>query len=474
MSEASGPQLYVSAMRESSDKGEYHEFDVTLGTLECVVRMNCALADLEYVFVFFHGFAASPELCLGVSEKFFASQRGRCVFVFPRAPFRINDGDFGGVPMTIFGNFKWWDIAYETPWQWMRKRWKGADVGEGSNGGSGCRRCSATSSSATASTAGSAEPPSSRNDEDECSCSTNADNFNSGPIGTGLRGTRRHSFSRPTLPPSWRDKIAQSGASSESNSQKVSDSVQRKSREKRPPCFRWSGADVPAKLPSVRRAILQMLADLQALLSVEPRQIVLSGFSQGGALALDVALLMDPCPLAVGMFSACPMCRQEWPTRIRSRPVMQREMLVFQAHGTLDAVVPPVAARWLARFLSGAKFQRFRFRTFEGGHRLDDRATVEFFRRVADLAVSQTPATPPVRRGFTYSFLAIRPMTVADRVPTFQQPFRGTPSNVDGHATLETLPRQMMPLPPPQFPRIENALYDATYRMSACCLPWLF
>lgn len=70
---------------------------------------------------------------------------------------------------------------------------------------------------------------------------------------------------------------------------------------------------------------------------IEPRSLVLAGFSQGGAIALHTALRY-PERLAGVIALSTYLVREE--TLVAERSEANHDLPVFQAHGTLDPMVP--------------------------------------------------------------------------------------------------------------------------------------
>jgi len=82
-------------------------------------------------------------------------------------------------------------------------------------------------------------------------------------------------------------------------------------------------------------ALKELIASEEKLVSSE--NIYVGGFSQGGAVALYTAFTIDK-PLAgvIGLSTWMPLHKQFDPQAVK----MNRDIPVFQAHGTLDPLVP--------------------------------------------------------------------------------------------------------------------------------------
>ena len=91
------------------------------------------------------------------------------------------------------------------------------------------------------------------------------------------------------------------------------------------------------------RGVLESAEQIFALIArerdrgIEPGRVVLAGFSQGGAIALHVALRY-PDRLAGVIALSSYLVREE--TLESERSEANHELPVFQAHGTLDPMVP--------------------------------------------------------------------------------------------------------------------------------------
>lgn len=93
--------------------------------------------------------------------------------------------------------------------------------------------------------------------------------------------------------------------------------------------------DVPEGMPEARAKVRAMLDEASAALSIPEGQLVLGGFSQGGMLALDVAL-HDPRPLAgLVVLSGTLLAEPEWTPRMKDR----HGLPVLQSHGQRDELL---------------------------------------------------------------------------------------------------------------------------------------
>lgn len=120
--------------------------------------------------------------------------------------------------------------------------------------------------------------------------------------------------------------------------------------------------EVPAGLAESRAALVSLLDALVAE-GVEPKRIVLGGFSQGAMLATDV-VLRDPRPFAaLVIWSGTTICEDEWLPLMAAR----RDLPVYMSHGEDDPILPFSIAKHLEAALTKAGVT-VQFRAFRGGH----------------------------------------------------------------------------------------------------------
>lgn len=97
---------------------------------------------------------------------------------------------------------------------------------------------------------------------------------------------------------------------------------------------------------------------------IEPKRLVLAGFSQGGAIALHAALRY-PERLAGVIALSTYLVREE---RLESeRSQANRDLPIFQAHGTLDPMVPPQNGEHARDRLTGLDYP-LEWKTYSMGH----------------------------------------------------------------------------------------------------------
>ena len=147
----------------------------------------------------------------------------------------------------------------------------------------------------------------------------------------------------------------------------------------------WYGlAPAPdwAELPNARLALRQRLEQLGQ--SVPLRHTALLGFSQGGAMAVDVAT-SAPMPLAA-LISCSGYPHPDWQPQAEGLPVLL-------THGNQDPVVPAAACEALEQQLAAAGAQVSQ-QLFDGGHGIDPSLFPlmrEFLRRAWERVGSQAP-----------------------------------------------------------------------------------
>lgn len=125
--------------------------------------------------------------------------------------------------------------------------------------------------------------------------------------------------------------------------------------------------EIPPGLAPARSQLMAMLEDLQAKLELDPRRIVLGGFSQGAMLACDVALRIERPVGGLAVLSGTVLARDEW------IPLMPRRkgLPVLQAHGRSDGVLPFFLAEQLRdHFREGGL--PVDWVGFDGGHEIPE------------------------------------------------------------------------------------------------------
>lgn len=117
----------------------------------------------------------------------------------------------------------------------------------------------------------------------------------------------------------------------------------------------------PPTLPQLRKEVIEMIHTLKVPWS----QIVLSGFSQGGMLAADIAFHAPSQPHSLMILSSGLINKQEWLKVAKSRSRLR----FFQSHGRNDSVIHLKNAQRLESFLKEFGLDGSLF-TFAGGHEI--------------------------------------------------------------------------------------------------------
>jgi phospholipase/carboxylesterase len=121
--------------------------------------------------------------------------------------------------------------------------------------------------------------------------------------------------------------------------------------------------EVPEGLDAARAAVEGLLAQVERDLAPPPGRLVLGGFSQGGMLALDVALRSSFALSGLLLLSATHIAAREWAPRLAAR----RGLPVLMSHGQDDALLPFSVAEGLRDALVAAEL-RVEWIPFRGGH----------------------------------------------------------------------------------------------------------
>ena len=95
-------------------------------------------------------------------------------------------------------------------------------------------------------------------------------------------------------------------------------------------------------------------------------QIILGGFSQGSALACELAFCRPQQVHQLVLFSTLPVAFSQWNVRANSPPP---PFSIFQSHGQYDALLPIEYARLLKSFFEQMKTS-LEYSEFPGGHEI--------------------------------------------------------------------------------------------------------
>lgn len=104
--------------------------------------------------------------------------------------------------------------------------------------------------------------------------------------------------------------------------------------------------DGPEDEAGIKKAS-EMLKELISSQDVSPDKVILGGFSQGGALALYTALTMDkPVGGIIGLSTWMPLHK-----KFTEGLKVNRDIPIFQGHGTIDPLVSPVFGELTSKLL---------------------------------------------------------------------------------------------------------------------------
>jgi phospholipase/carboxylesterase len=102
------------------------------------------------------------------------------------------------------------------------------------------------------------------------------------------------------------------------------------------------------------QALLEKLIDAEKAKGIEPRKIVIAGFSQGGAIALQTALRY-PAPLAgvLALSTYLPL-----PGKLKEEmKEANHKTPIFMAHGSYDDIIPLPRAEQSRKLLEASGYQ---------------------------------------------------------------------------------------------------------------------
>lgn len=125
-------------------------------------------------------------------------------------------------------------------------------------------------------------------------------------------------------------------------------------------------AEVPEGLAAARAGVQALLREVRT--RFKPQVLVLAGFSQGGMLAMDVALAADPPVDRVAVLSGNLLAQDLWRQRMAASP---NKPAVFLSHGRQDYVLPFAGSERLKSLLEEHAFA-VTWAPFAGGHEIPD------------------------------------------------------------------------------------------------------
>jgi phospholipase/carboxylesterase len=138
-------------------------------------------------------------------------------------------------------------------------------------------------------------------------------------------------------------------------------------------------AQDPPGMNEARERLLAFLDEAKSALAIDPKRMVLGGFSQGAILALDAFLRGGVRPTGLALMSGTLVNEAAWAPLF---PAL-KGLPVVQTHGTLDELLPFDGAERLRAHLvaAGAKLEWVPFR---GGHELPPAALEALARLLRD------------------------------------------------------------------------------------------
>ncbi len=123
--------------------------------------------------------------------------------------------------------------------------------------------------------------------------------------------------------------------------------------------------EIPHGLGLARERFLSFLKELPRQLSIDYKQTVIGGFSQGAMLTCDAVLQTDYPFAGLVQLSGNLLAQSVW------SPLMPRRkgLRVFQSHGTRDDILPHIGAERLRDALTQSGLA-VEWHSFRGGHEI--------------------------------------------------------------------------------------------------------
>ena len=97
-------------------------------------------------------------------------------------------------------------------------------------------------------------------------------------------------------------------------------------------------AELPPGLGPARAKVLALLQEVRR--KFDPRVLTVAGFSQGGMLAMDVALAADPPVDRVAVLSGTLLAEPVWVPHMKRLAASKDRPAVFVSHGRRDRILP--------------------------------------------------------------------------------------------------------------------------------------
>lgn len=129
--------------------------------------------------------------------------------------------------------------------------------------------------------------------------------------------------------------------------------------------FADGGRDLRSGEPPGMRDAREALQGMLSALDVDYNNLILSGFSQGGMMATDLALRAEQNPAGLAILSGTLVNSNKWEQLAPARAGLP----FFQSHGELDPILPAPFAVELNTLLNNAGLSG-QLRMFQGGHEI--------------------------------------------------------------------------------------------------------
>lgn len=125
--------------------------------------------------------------------------------------------------------------------------------------------------------------------------------------------------------------------------------------------------EIPRGMAEARERVGSLLEEIPRKLGVDPKHMILGGFSQGAMLSCDALLHSAQSYAGLIQLSGTLVNKQEWGPLL----VKRKGLPIFQSHGTQDPILAYVMAERLRdQFLqAGVKIE---WHPFRGGHEIPE------------------------------------------------------------------------------------------------------
>ena len=123
--------------------------------------------------------------------------------------------------------------------------------------------------------------------------------------------------------------------------------------------------DYPEGMAEASDALFEVAEAALDEAALEPKNLIIGGFSQGSMVSTDVALRMEQPPAALAVMSGTLLCEDRW----KELAGNQEKFPVLQTHGYYDPILPYQCAEWLKEFFEDAGYP-VDFRPFAGQHQI--------------------------------------------------------------------------------------------------------